>query len=85
MVLLFVVECSVESGTMHTVNFAEEYNRQIYSYLPDERPEGFYDGNEFILENNESAIKVQDIDEFLHDLETLNGKKETISVQQTLI
>lgn len=37
---VFVVECGVESGTMHTVNFAKEYKRQIYSYLPDERPEG---------------------------------------------
>ncbi len=81
---IFVVECGVESGTMHTVNFAKEYKRQIYSYLPDERPEGSYDGNEFILQNNQDALKVENIEEFLDDLETLKTKKTTKSVQQTL-
>ncbi len=82
--VVFVVECGVESGTMHTVNFAKEYKKQIYSYLPDERPEGFYDGNEFILQNNRDALKVGNIEEFLEDLETLKIKKSTKSGQQTL-
>ena len=81
---IFVVECGVESGTMHTVNFAKEYKRQIYSYLPDERPEGFYDGNEFILQNNEDALKVEDIEEFLEDLNASQIKKSSNSVQQKL-
>ncbi|WP_295590710.1 DNA-processing protein DprA [uncultured Methanobrevibacter sp.] len=81
----FVVECGVKSGTMHTVNAANEYNRQIYAYLPTERPDGSYDGNEFILSENESAIKVEDIDEFLKDLNNLKVKKEVKSVQQTLM
>lgn len=81
---IFVVECGVESGTMHTVNFAREYKRQIYSYLPDERPEGSYDGNEFILQNNDDALKVENIEEFLDDLNALKIKKSTKSVQQTL-
>lgn len=81
---VFVVECGVESGTMHTVNFAKEYKRQIYSYLPDERPEGSYDGNEFILQNNEDALKVENIEEFSEDMETLKIKKNTKSGQQTL-
>ena len=81
----FVVECGVKSGTMHTVNAAKDYNRQIYAYLPDERPEGSYDGNEFILGNNESAIKVDNIEEFLGELETLTLKKKKKTVQQTLM
>lgn len=81
---IFVVECGVESGTMHTVNFASEYKRQIYSYLPDERPEGSYDGNEFILQNNSDTLKVENIEEFLDDLNALKIKKSTKSVQQTL-
>ena len=81
---IFVVECGVESGTMHTVNFANEYNRQIYSYIPDERSEGSYDGNEFILQNNQDALKVENLEEFLDDLDTLKTKKTTKSVQQTL-
>lgn len=82
---IFVVECGVESGTMHTVNFAKEYKRQIYSYLPDERPQKSFDGNEFILQNNQDALKVENIDEFLEDLENLKTKKTTRSVQQTLL
>lgn len=81
---IFVVECGVESGTMHTVNFAKDYERQIYSYLPDERPDGSYDGNEFILENNDNALKVENIEEFLEELDTLKIKKTSKSVQQTL-
>ena len=81
---IFVVECGIESGTMHTVNFAKDYERQIYSYLPDERPEGSYDGNEFILKNNEDALKVENIEEFLEDLDTLKIEKTSKSVQQTL-
>ena len=82
---IFIVECGVESGTMHTVKNAEKYKRQIYSYLPDERPEGSYDGNEFILKNNEDALKVEDIEEFLDNLKSMKIKKTTKSVQQTLI
>ena len=80
----FVVECGVESGTMHTVNAAKDFNRQIYAYLPDERPEGSYDGNEFILGNIDTSIKVDSIEEFLEDLETLNVVKKPKTVQQTL-
>ena len=82
---IFIVECGVESGTMHTVKNAEKYKRQIYSYLPDERPEGSYDGNEFILKNNEDALKVEDIEEFLDNLKSMKIKKTTKSFQQTLI
>ena len=81
---IFVVECGINSGTMHTVNAAKDFNRQIYAYLPDERPEGSYDGNEFILGNIDSSIKVDSIEEFLEDLETLNVVKKPKTVQQTL-
>ena len=80
----FVVECGVKSGTMHTVNFAREYGRPIYAYLPEERSEGSYDGNEFILENK-NGILVEDVGEFIGDLETLNVEKQPKLGQQTLI
>lgn len=79
----FVVECGVKSGTMHTVNFAKEYNKQIFSYLPQDRPDGSYDGNEDILKNNEEAIKVENIDQFMDDLSKLNAKKQSGSKQVT--
>ena len=72
---IFVVECGVKSGTMHTVNAANDYKRQIYSYLPYERPEGSYDGNEFILNENYDATRVEDIGEFIEDLKILYNKK----------
>lgn len=71
----FVVECGIKSGTMHTVNAANDYQRQIYAFLPDERPEGSYDGNEFILNENYNATRVEDIGEFIDDLKILRNKK----------
>ena len=71
-----IVECGVKSGTMHTVNAANDYQRQIYAYLPDERSEDSYDGNEFILNENFGAVKVEDIEEFIENLKTLTVKKQ---------
>lgn len=77
----FVIECGIKSGTMHTVNAAIDYNRQIYCYSPDEVS---FDGNEYILENNKNAVKVNDMDEFCNDLENLTLNKMSKSVQLTL-
>ena len=79
-----VVECGVKSGTMHTVNFADAYKKQIYAYLPDERPEDSYDGNEEILNHFEGSLRVGDIGEFIEDLKTIKVKKPKKSGQQTL-
>lgn len=79
----FVVECGIKSGTMHTVDAAKKYQRKIYAYLPEKRHDESYDGNEFILKNNDDAIKVEDINEFLDNLENLNPKKKSDSVQMT--
>lgn len=81
----FVVECGIKSGTMHTVIAASEYQRQLYIYLPNERPDDSYDGNEFILNEKNNSIKVDDIGEFLADLETLNMIKQPKTGQQTLM
>jgi len=72
----FVVECGVKSGTMHTVNAANDYKRQIYAFLPDERPEGSYDGNEFILSEFEDSIRVEDIEDFINDLKTIKSENQ---------
>lgn len=76
----FVVECSIKSGTMHTVNAAIDYNRQIYCYSPDEVS---FDGNEYILKNNKYAVKVEDIDEFCKNLDELSLNKKSKSIQLT--
>lgn len=77
----FVVECGIKSGTMHTVNSAIDYNRQLFTYLPEIMSERAYGGNEFILKNNSNAIEVKDINKFCKDLKTSKSIK---TVQQTL-
>lgn len=80
-----VVECDIRSGTMKTVEAAKEYKRQIFCYLPDEKKEGSFDGNELILKNNADSIEVNDIDEFCKNLNQILGSKKILkSKQQTL-
>lgn len=80
---IFVVECGIESGTMHTVDFASDYNKTIFTYIPEDSSTGSFDGNEYILKNKENSIEVTDINKFLDDLNNYNGKKQ--SVQSTLM
>ena len=63
----FVVECGVKSGTMHTVEAANKFNRQIYTYIPNEKPEGSYDGNEFILNEYDDSIKVVNFEDIFNN------------------
>ena len=77
------MDCGVKSGTMHTVDAAEKYQRQIYTYLPDEKPDRYYDGNVFII-NDKEGIKVDNIEEFLKDFNSTDIKKEKETVQTTL-
>ena len=81
---VFVVECGVKSGTMHTVDAAKKFNKQIFSFLPKDITNGTYDGNKFILENNFNAIPVKSIDKFLEDLENIYLNQHVLK-QQTLI
>lgn len=74
---VFVVECGIESGTMHTVDFASRYNKTIFTYVPEEIPEGSFDGNEFILKNKENSIEVTNIEKFLNDLYNQKSKKQS--------
>lgn len=81
---IFVVECGIESGTMHTVGFANDYQRQIYTFIPKEIPNCAFDGNEFILNEYHNSIGVENIEEFINDLDTLEINKGIDSIQQTL-
>lgn len=81
----FVVECGVKSGTMHTVNAAQKFNRQIFAYLPNNLNNSSYDGNKFILENNNDAIKVESQNDFLNDLNNLNIEINRSYGQQKLM
>lgn len=60
---VFVVECGVKSGTMHTVDFAGEYNKPIFTFLPQNKLNSPYDGNEYIFAKK-NGIKVSDNEDF---------------------
>ena len=74
---IFVVECGLKSGTMHTVESALKYDKRIFTFIPHEIPEGEYEGNLSI----EDAVGVTDLDDYNDDL--ITSKKA--SGQQTLI
>lgn len=80
----FVVECSIDSGTMHTVNAASKYNRTIFTYLPDDVSKDLYDGNRFILENKDTSVKVNNIRQFMNDLNNVKNNKKVFTKQTTL-
>ena len=72
-----VIECGVKSGTMHTVKAADKLKKQIYVYLPDERPEGSFDGNEFILREYVNSIKLENIEDLNKNTKKANGSVQT--------
>ncbi|MEE0943341.1 MAG: DNA-processing protein DprA [Methanobrevibacter sp.] len=74
---IFVVECGVKSGTMHTVKFADNYQKPVFSYLPDERDEDSYDGNRFILNDFKNSFKVDDVEGFITNLNQVNTSKKS--------
>ena len=60
-----VIQASIKSGTMHTVNFTLQQNRALFCFDIDES------GNKFLLENNK-AISIkgkEDIDKIRYELE----------------
>lgn len=63
---VLVIQCGIESGTMHTVEFAEKYHTALGCY-EGESSKGDYSGNRYILDHK-NAFTVRDehqVDEFL--------------------
>lgn len=81
---IFVVECGIKSGTMHTVNAASRYKRTIFTYLPENDSEDLYEGNKFILENKDTSVKVNNIKQFSDDLNNIKNDKSVVTKQTTL-
>lgn len=57
--ITFSMECGMKSGTMHALDYANEYERVVGCYLPDDRSKGDYSGNEYVI-NEKRAIRVSD-------------------------
>lgn len=81
-----VVECGVKSGTMHTVDAAEQMKRKMACYYIEDKAKGTYDGNEFMIKGK-GAYKISDTNDLVPFLEELNNKEinEETEVQQMSI
>lgn len=73
---VLVIQCGIESGTMHTVEFAENYRTMLGCYEGD-ISKGDYSGNRFILERkNSMSIKDESqIEEFLRMMQSTANRK----------
>lgn len=69
-----VVECGVKSGTMHTVDAAEQMKRKLACYYIADSSKGTYDGNEFMIKEK-GAYKISDTTDLVPFLEELNKKE----------
>jgi len=52
-----VIECGVKSGTMHTVDAAQQMNRKLACYYPNDISKGDYEGNTF-MHQEKGAVKL---------------------------
>lgn len=84
---VIVIECSINSGTMHTVNFAKEYNKIICCYNHDNMNEKCKSGNLHLLKdhnvisfNNTCDISLLE-DSFKLKLNELNTLKYKLILQ----
>lgn len=73
-----VIECGVKSGTMHTVNVAENINRKLACYYVEDITKGKYDGNRLMIKEK-GAYKITDIDDLVAFLEKLGGISEKVN------
>lgn len=77
-----VIECDVQSGTMHTVEAAEKMNRELACYYCDDSSKGKYAGNYYIAKEKD-AHKISDTDDLTIFLRELDEKKVTNEEQET--
>lgn len=73
-----VIECGVKSGTMHTVDAAEQMKRKLACYYIDDIKKGRYDGNKFMMKEK-GAFEITDTKELTVFLEQLNSVSENTS------
>ena len=62
--ITFVVECGMNSGTMHTARAALDFGRRIACFYPDGDVDGRFSGNEYLV-NEKQAYKVTGIDDLI--------------------
>lgn len=70
-----VIECDVKSGTMHTVDAAEQMKRKLACYYINDVSKGKYGGNELMI-TDKGAVKITDTEELAFFLEQLSSIPE---------
>lgn len=81
-----VVECSLKSGTMHTVEAAKQMRRTLACYYIDDESKGTYAGNRCMIKEK-GAHRISDTNDLISFLEKLERKKtdeESKSQQMTI-
>lgn len=66
------IECDVKSGTMHTVDAAEQMKRKLTCYYIDDINKGKYGENVFMIKEK-GALKITDTKELILFFEQLNN------------
>lgn len=82
-----VIECDAKSGTMHTVDAAEQMKRKLVCCYIDDVSKGKYDGNELMI-NDKGAVKITDTEEldlFLEQLSSIPENTKEPEPQQLCI
>lgn len=78
---ILVIECGLNSGTMHAVNDGKKLKRVIGAYLTDLKNKGNYEGNELIV-SDESGTSIKDIEDFQEFLKLVEKKRKTSVTNQ---
>lgn len=73
--IVIVIECGMKSGTMHTVNYAIEYDRPIFAVAPPKKNlPGDYSGNIFLI-NEKKAKPIIDKETIIEKISEIKHQK----------
>lgn len=74
--IVIVIECGMKSGTMHTVNYAVEYNKSVLVVMPPKKDfSGDFSGNKKII-NDKKATPIKDKEIILNKIYEIKKQKK---------
>ena len=59
---VIVIQCDVESGTMHTVDAAKSMKKNIGCYIPSEKEQNGFEGNYYIVKEKQ-GLPLREVDD----------------------
>lgn len=75
---IFIIEAGLKSGTLYTAETAHKLNRPIACYIPSNRAEGDFSGNDLLIQKKYAtkiSSKIELID-FLKNFKSINQEKQ---------